>query len=216
MKKLFAILLIFTAAIFTSCVKDEDTPNDAISEIQIALAERNLQKLSSRIDLEDFFKQIYEAGTVEFFQNYDYYKEKYPKEPYFQKDAEYLKQYNENFETQNLKFAEDVTKAYFAKIPAPEKAEENPAAYVANEFEKIRRAVSAEIKSVAIDNDSAEMILNLNGDSTVIGQFVSDLDLKLGFIKDKNGNWHLNKIENIDVLTPLIVDKAEIIRENFF
>ncbi len=60
------------------------------------------------------------------------------------------------------------------------------------------------------------MILNLNGDSTVIGQFVSDLDLKLGFIKDKNGNWHLNKIENIDVLTPLIVDKAEIIRENFF
>ena len=76
-------------------------------------------------------------------------------------------------------------------------------------------AVNAEIKSVAIDKNSAEMILNLNGDSTLIGQFISDLDLTLGFIKDDNGNWHLKEIENLDVLTPILVDKAEIIKLNF-
>lgn len=216
MKKLFAILLIFTAVIFAACSKEEDTPTDALTEIETALAERNFNQLSSRVDLEKFFAQAYKDGTVELSKNYDYYKEKYPKEPYFQHDAQFVEPYNAEFEAENLKFAEDVAKAFFAKVPEPDTVKENPEAYVANEFEKIRRAVSAEIKSVTIDKDSAEMILNLNGDSTLIGQFVSDFDLKLAFVKDENNKWQLTKIINLDVLTPLIVDKAEIIRINFF
>lgn len=215
MKTLFAIFLIFSAAIFAACGKEEDTPKDALTEIEIALAKKNPDLLVGRIDLEKFFAQIYKDGTVELAKKYDYYKEKYPKEPYFQQDAEFVKQYNAEFEAENLKFTEEVVKAYFARIPEPETVKENPVAYVANEFEKIRRAVSAEIKSVTIDNNSAEMILNLNGDSTIIGQFVSDLDLKLAFIKDENNKWQLTEIKNIDVLTPLIVDKFEIIRINF-
>lgn len=216
MKTLFAILLVFTAAIFAACGKDEDTPIDAITEIETALAERNTSQLSKRVDLEKFFTQIYRDGSVEIAKNYNYYKEKYPKDPYFQHDETYVAQYNEEFEERNLKFVADVIKAYFAKTPAPEAPAENPEAHVANEFEKIRQAVTAEIKSVTIDVDSAEMILNLNGDSSLIGQFVSDLDLKLGFYKDENGKWRLSEIKNIDVLTPLVVDKAEIIRVNFF
>lgn len=216
MKKIFAILLILVAAIFAGCGKEEDTPTDALEEIQVALAERNSIQLSRRIDMEKFFSQTYDAVTIELAKNYDYYKEKYPREPYFQHDAEFLKRYNKEFEAQNLKFIEDVMAAYFAKIPEPERDQDNPQAYVANEFERIRRAVSSKIKSVAIDKNSAEMILNLNGDSTLIGQFVSDLDLKLEFVKDEKGKWKLTKIENLEELTPLLVDKAEIIRINFF
>ncbi len=215
MKNLFVTFLIFTAVILSACGKVEDTPTAALEEIQIALAERNSEQLSRRIDLKNFFAQIYEVATVQLAENYDYYKEKYSRDPYFQHDAEFLKNYNEEFKAGNLKFIENVVMAYFAKLPEPKTPEENPEAYVANEFEKIRRAVNAEIKSVAIDKNSAEMILNLNGDSTLIGQFISDLDLKLGFTKDDNGNWHLKEIENLDVLTPILVDKAEIIRMNF-
>ena len=216
MGKLFATILIFAAIVVAGCGKEEDTPTDALTEIQAALADRNSAQLSRRIDLEDFFAKFYDAATIELAENYDYYRKKYPKDPYFNHDAEFLKNYNDEFKTQHLKFAEDVVINFFKRVPEPEKPTENLEAYVANEFEKIRRAIRSEIKSVTIDENSAEMILNLNGDSTLIGQFVSDLDLTLGFTKDENGNWHLQEIKNMEQLTPLIVDKAEIIRISFF
>ena len=215
LKNLFATIFILTLVIFAGCGK-EDSPETALLELQAALSERDAKKLSNRVDIEKFFIQIYEGTTIELAENYDYYKKTYPDDPYFQQDAEFLKNYNEEYKAVHLKFAEDVVTAYFAKLPEPATPKENPEAYVANEFEKIRRAVSSEVKSVVIDNDTAEMTVNLNGDSTLIGQFVSDLDLKLGFNKDENGKWHLTKIENLDELTPLIVDKAEIIWINFF
>lgn len=215
MKKLLAITLILVAVALAGCGK-EDSPEAALLEMQAALAEKDSKKLARRVDVEKLFIQIYEGTTLELAKNYDYYKEKYPNDPYFQHDAEFLKNYNEEFKALHLKFAEDVVAAYFAKLPEPETPEENPHAYVANEFEKVRRAVNAEIQNVIVDKNSAEMTLKLKGDSTLRGQFVGDLIFKFGFTKNDDDKWHLTQIENLDELTPPLVDKAELVWINFF
>lgn len=215
LKKIFATVLIMAAVMVGGCGA-EDSPETALNEMQNALAERDLAKLSKRVDVSRLFAQIYDDTTLELAANYEYYKEKYPDDPYFQHDAEFLKTYNEQFKALHLKFADDVKAAYFAKLPEPSTPEENPYAYIANEFEKVRRSVNAEIQNVTIDNDTAEMTLNLKGDSTLRGQFVGDLTFKFGFTKDDDDKWHLTKIENLDELTPPLVDKAEIVWINFF
>ncbi len=210
---------LLLAAILILCAgcgeEKKDSPENALAEIQTALAERNFEKLSARVDSEKLFAQIYDDATLELAANYDYYKEKYPDDPYFQHDAEFLKKYNADFRDLHLKFANDVKAAYFAKMPAPAIPEENPQAYVANEFEELRRAVNTKIQSIVVDKDSAEMFLTLKGDSTLRGQFFGELTFKLGFIKDGE-KWHLDKIENLDELTPPLVDKAEVVWINFF
>ena len=209
------LILAAIMILCAGCGREEDTPQNALTEIQVALADRDFETLSKRVDIEKFFAQIYDAVTLELAANYDFYKEKYPDDPYFQHDAEFLKKYNADFKELHLNFANEVKAAYFAKLPEPETPEENPYAYVANEFEKVRRAVNAEIQNVTIDKNSAEMTLLLKGDSTLRGQFFGELIFKFGFTKDGE-KWHLNKIENLDELTPPLVDKAEIVWINFF
>ena len=214
MRKLFAIILIFMVVALTGC-GTKDSPENALADIQVALAERNFKKLSERVNLENFFAQIYDDGTVELAKNYDYYKEKYPDDLYFQHDAEFLERYNTKFRERHLKFLQGVQASYFAKFPKPETPEENPYAYVANEFEETLRAVHTEIQNITVNENFATMTLAIKGDETLRGQFVGDLIFKISFIKDAD-KWYVNRIENLDELTPLIVDKAEIVWINFF
>ena len=213
---LVTAILILTMIFCTGCGKEKDSPENALNEIKIALEARDFDKLSQRVDLEKFFAQIYDDSTIELAANYDYYKEKYPADPYFQHDAEFLKHYNAEFRDLHLKFADDVKAAYFAKLPEPEKPEENPHAYVANEFENLRRVVSTQIKNIVVEKNNATITLSLKGDSSLRGQFVGELEFKFGFTKDAAEKWHLTKIENLDELTPTLVDKAELVWINFF
>lgn len=200
---------------FAGCGND-DSPEKSLSEIQTALNERNLKKLSERIDLEKFFSQTYDDITLELAKNYETYQKKYPDDPYFQHDAEFLKNYNVAHKELHLKFLNEVETAYFEKRPEPQTPDENPYAYVANEFEKIRQASTAVIKEIKIDGDKALMTVEMQGDSSIRGQFIGKLTFKISFDKDEKNNWHFNKIENLDELTPTLVDKAEMVWITFF
>lgn len=198
------LILIFC----TGCGID-DKPEDALTEIQSALKEKNFEKLSERADLKNFFAKTYDDTTVELVKNCTEYGEKYPEDPYFQHDAEFLKKYNADYREMHLKFLQDVQEAYFKRIPAPDKPEDDPYAYVADEFEKVRISSTATVKNTVINGDKAIMTVEIKGDSSIRGQFIGTMDFEISFDKDENDKWRLDKIENLDDLMPTLVDKAE-------
>ncbi len=213
MKKFFVPLIL--AVIFLTGCRQEDSPEAALNEIKIALAERDSAKLSERVDLDKFFATTYDATTIELAKNYDEYGAKYPDDPYFQHSADFLTNYNAEHKNLHLKFLDGVKNSFFAKVPEPATPEENPTAYVANEFEKIRAATNATIKETRIKDDRATIILELAGDSSLRGQFIGQMTFELAFHRDEKNRWHFAEIENLDELMPLLVDKAELVWINF-
>ena len=207
-RKILAIIIL-AAILLTGCGK-EDSPENALAEIKIALAERDSQKLSSRADLEEFFSTTYDATTLELAKNYDVYKEKYPDDQYFQYSDEFLTEYNAEHKDDHLKFLRGVAESYFAKVPEPETPEDNPTAYVANEFEKIRRAANITVKEIVFDENHATMTLAVEGDNSLRGRLIGQMTFELGFRKEKE-RWQFDGIKNLDGLTPALVDKAEIV-----
>lgn len=210
MLKLFAPLILSVAIFLTGCGQ-EDTPEAALNEIKLALAERDSNKLSERVDLDKFFATTYDATTLELAKNYDAYQSKYPDDPYFQHSGEFLTTYNRKHKSLHLKFIEGVSDSFFAKMPEPKTPEDNPAAYVANEFEKIRQATNVTIKETRIDDDEATIILDVQGDSSLRGQFIGQMTFELGFTRDDKNRWHFDEIKNLDELMPALVDKAEVV-----
>ena len=209
--------LIMSAVIFLSgCGQEPDSPEAALNEIKIALAERDAVKLAARADLDDFFSVTYDAATIELAKNYDAYQKKYPDDPYFRHSAEFLTAYNAEHKDLHLKFLRGVRDSFFAKIPEPEVPEENPTAYVANEFEQIRAATNATIKETRLDDDRATIVLDVQGDNSLRGKFIGKLTFELGFHRDEKNRWHFTGIENLDELTPTLVDKAELVWITFF
>ena len=210
------MVLIFTVTIFFAGCGNSDSPEKSLSEMQTALEQKNFTQLSERVDLEKFFSQTYDDITVELAKSYETYQKKYPDDPYFQHSADFLKDYNFTHKDLHLKFLNDVKTAYFEKLPEPQTPEENPHAYVANEFEKIRQASTAVVKEIKIDGDKALMTVEMQGDSSIRGQFIGTLTFQLSFNKDEKNHWNFDKIENLDELTPTLVDKAEMVWITFF
>ena len=207
-------LLIFVPAVLIGCGR-EDTPQNAFDEIKNALAERNSENLSERVNLENFFAVTYDEITLELAAHCDEYSKKYPEDPYFQRGGDFLKNYNEIHRDRHLDFLRGVEAAFYMKIPEPEKPEENPHAYLANEFENTRRATIAKIVDTKIDGDRAIMTVNLSGDNSLYGHFIGQIEFKFAF--EKSGEkWKLVKIENLPEILPQIVDKAELVWVTFY
>ena len=216
MNKFKFFILFFVAIIFFTGCGNFDSPEDAFAEMQSALNKRDREKLSSRIDLEKFFAETYDEETEELAKNYDVYAKKYPDDPYFQHDAEFLKQYNLEQRERHLKFLNEAAAAYFENLPEPDKPEGNPHAYVAKEFEGILNHSSAVVKEIKKDGNHAVMTVEMQGDNSIHGKFIGKLTFKIGFEKDEKDRWKFTKVENLDELTPTLVDKAELIWVTFF
>ena len=214
MRKFFLplmMLAVFFLTGLTGCGRQEDSPEAALNEIKLALAERDSNKLADRADLDDFFSTTYDAATIELAKRYDEFKELYPDDPYFQHSATFLTAYNAEHRERHLNFLRGVEEAYFAEMPEPSTPEDNPAAYVANEFEAIRQAVNTTIKTTRVDEDRATVILDVTGDNSLRGRFIGQLTFELAFRRDEQKRWHFDAIENLDELTPALVDKAEVV-----
>ncbi|MBD3879163.1 MAG: hypothetical protein SR1Q5_05695 [Quinella sp. 1Q5] len=203
--------LIMSAVIFLTGCGQEDTPEAALNDIRLALDERDATKLSERVDLNKFFSTTYDATTLELAEHYETYRTKYPDDPYFQHSGEFITTYNTQHKRTHLKFLDDVRNSFFAKMPEPSTPEENPTAYVANEFEKIRQASDVTIKETRINDDEATIILDVQGDNSLRGQLIGQMTFELGFTRDDKNHWHFNKIKNLDELMPALVDKAEVV-----
>ena len=208
--KLFAPLIISAVIFLTGCGQ-EDTPEAALNDIKLALDERDAIKLSERVDLDEFFSATYDATTIELAEHYEAYRTKYPDDPYFQHSGEFITTYNAEHKALHLKFLDGVRDSFFAKMPEPSTPEENPTAYVANEFEKIRQATDVTIKETRIDYDEATIVLDVQGDNSLRGRLIGQMTFELGFTRDDKNHWHFNEIKNLDELMPALVDKAEVV-----
>ena len=213
--KLFAPLILSAVILLTGCARD-DSPEAALNEIKIALAERDEAKLSARVDTDEFFSQTYDAATVALANNYDEYHAKYPDDPYFNHSAEFLTEYNSVHKERHLKFLDGVKDSFFDKVPTPAVPEENPTAYVADEFNKICSVTSATVTDTIINGDKATVVVDVRGDNSLRGLFVGQWTFKLAFHRDEQDRWHFDKIANLDELTPALVDKAELVWVTFF
>ena len=60
------------------------------------------------------------------------------------------------------------------------------------------------------------MTVEMQGDDSLRGKFIGNIIFELGFDKDAQGIWKLTKIENLEELTPPLVDKAEMVWITFF
>ena len=209
-----AVILLLIVVLFVGCGK-EDTPEDAFRDIQSAVFERNFDNLAKRLDTEVFFGRVYDDITAELVKNCADYGLKYPNDPYFQHDRDFIEQYNLKHRELHLEFLSKATEAYFANIAEPEKPEDNPHAYVACEFAKILKASKAVIKSTVVNENHATMTVEMQGDSSLRGGFIGKLVFELGFDFD-GGVWKLTSIENCSELTPALVDKAEVVWITFF
>lgn len=209
MKIFYATIFILCSIFFTSCGVT-DSPEKAFEEIQESLNQKDFKNFSERVDIQKLFAQIYEDATIQLAKDCKTYGEKYPRDPYFQHDGDFIKNYNAEHRDLHLDFAQKSLNAYFENIPAPDDPQDNPHAYVASEFEKLHLVSSAEVDDVKIDGDNATLNVHVQGDTSLRGVFVGLLNFELGFQKI-DGKWKLTAIENIEELTPTFVDKAELI-----
>ena len=209
----FAIIMIL--ALFTGCGK-EDSPEDALAEIRSAFAERDIDDLTMRVDMENFFAQTYDELTLQLANNYEKYKTKYPNDPYFQHDSEFLKKYNAEHRDRHLAFLNSVQDAYFSRMPEPDEPRKNPYAYLANEFEKVRLSSTIKVKDKKIEGNHATLVVDVKGDNSLRGQLIGHMTFNLGFEKGENGKWHFVRVENFDELADTLVDKAELIWVTFY
>lgn len=212
MKFFYTTILIFMTFLLSSCGVS-DSPENSLQEIQDALNKRDFEKFSARVDTEKLFAQVYEDATIALAKDCEVYGKKYPRDPYFQHGGDFLKKYNAEHRELHLNFARKSMAAYFENLPEPEKPQDNPYSYVAHEFTKIHLVSTAEVEGVEINGNSATVTVRIKGDGSLRGMFIGLLNFKLGFEKI-NGKWTLTKIENIEELTPTIVDKAELIWVN--
>ncbi len=207
-------LLIALPLIFAGC-GNEDTPQDAFKEIGLSLAERDSQKFSERINLDEFFAATYDEITPELAARCDEYSAKYPDDTYFKRGGDFLRNYNQVHRERHLDFLKGVRDAYFMKIPEPENPEDNPQAYIACEFKKIFDAIGSEITDTKIDGNIATVTAGFSGDNSLQGHFVGQIEVKFTFEKI-DGKWRLVKIANLPEILPQIVDKAELVWVTFY
>ncbi len=211
--KLKVLLSLMLLVIFfsTGCQKEQDSPETALNEIKIALNERDLTKLSKRVDVDKFFSVTYDDATKEIAEHYSEYKLKYPEDPYFQHDIGFIEKYNAKNKAEHLWFAEKVKYAYLARAADPNQPQENLPAYVANELEEIFKAAEVTIRGTRIEGNEAILILDIQDETSNHKSIVGEMTFKLRFIRGENNLWHFEKIDNMDELMPTFVDKAEIL-----
>lgn len=211
-KKILLSMIVLAVIFFAGSLildQNDDSFERVRADIETALDNRDAKKLAERVDLEKFFGDVYDDATVELAKNYDDYKQKYPEDPYFQHDKDFLLKYNADCREIHLKFLRDVQEAYFKNIPAPDKPEDNPPAYVADEFEKTRKAAIVNRKNIVVNGDKVMMTFEVKGDDSVRGQLIGTLNFKISFTRNEDDTWRVVKIENLDELMPTLVDKAE-------
>ena len=203
MKKVYLLLVAaLTLGIAGGCGTKEDTPEDALRDIQTAISKQDRQLIDSRVDVDKFLDNLYSDITVQIADNVKELHNRYPDDPYFWNTPEFIRKYNEEKRGFYMSFDPEMKPDDFVKLFAIQ---------CAKEFKNICAAMETKTNSAKIQDNHASIDFEVNGDSTPYGQFIGNLTFRFGFEKDKNGRWHLVSIENLDEIIFPIVDKAELV-----
>lgn len=211
MKKFYLLLLTaLTLGITGGCGK-EDTPEDALRDIQMAIANQDRQLLETRVDTDKFLNTIYTDVTSEIADNVTELHNRYPDDPYFWNTPQFIRKYNEEHRGFYMSFVNASVDAYFDPEIKPDNFLNIFAIQCAKEFKNLCSAMETKSAPAKITGSHAMIDFEIKGDSTPYGQFLGELKFRFGFDKSEDGRWRLTKIENLNELIYPLVDKAELV-----
>lgn len=211
MKKILLLVAALTLGITGGCGTKEDTPEDALKDIQTAIANQDRQLIESRVDVDKFLDNLYSDITVQIADNIPELHNRYPDDPYFWNTPEFIRKYNEEKRGFYMSFVNASANAYFDPEMKPDDFVKLFAIQCAKEFKNICAAMETKTNPAKIEGNHASIDFEVNGDATPYGQFIGNLTFRFGFEKDKEGRWHLINIENLNEIIFPIVDKAELV-----
>ena len=213
MKKFYLLLVAALALGITGggCGSKEDTPEDALRDIQIAISNQDRKLIDSRVDVDKFLNNLYSDVTNEIADNVEKLHNNYPDDPYFWNTPQFIRKYNEDKRGFYMSFVNASVDAYFNPDLKADNFINIFAIQCAKEFKNLCAAMDTKSTPAKIQGNHAIIDFEVTGDSTPYGQFLGNLTFRFGFDKDEQGRWHLVKIENLNEIIYPIVDKAELV-----
>ncbi len=203
MKKFLLIFAALTLGIVGGGCGKEDMPEDALKDIQLAIANQDRQLLESRVDSKKFLNDLYSNVTNEIADNIDKFHASYPDDPYFWNTPQFIRKYNEDHRLFYMSFVDASVNAYFDKETKADNFLNIFAIQCAKEFKNICAAINTKSDAAIITGNYATINFRVTGDDTPYGQFIGDLNFKFAFEKGED--------KNLNELMPALVDKAELV-----
>ncbi len=187
---------------------EQDTPESAWKEICTAVAERDQETFFHRVEVSRFINKAYDDATEELANHCEEFHELYPQDLYFQFGAQNIRNYNEEFRAVHLGFLDQFIAAYFNNLKKSGTFEANPVTFAAGAFRKLHSAARSVVKETSVDGDKAVMVVEITG-GFIYKRTIGTMDFRFDFEQDSEGLWHLTDVQNVDELTPPILDVAE-------
>lgn len=182
---------------------------DVLEEMRAAINERDYEKLTRHVDVEKFLNEGYDEATDELANRCAEFHKLYPRDLFFKFGPKILRLYNSRFRSVHLAFVTRTMNAYFDKNLTPPKSfAANPIDFCAVELSLLLKALSADIKKTAVEENLATAEVEISGDESAYGRMWGALRFQFEFTAAA-GSWQLRRIVNLRELVPPILDMAE-------
>ncbi len=217
-KKLLSLIcsLFISIFMFTGCSSASDksitdtSPEKALNELRQAIVARDSSKVHTLTDLDAFLADTYDVSSKETALLIGRLHERYPEDPFFWHDTEFMLNYSKEHREISLLFTHKILDYFFSKETPATDYDDNPESWLSGELSKLHKACTASVLEIQqSDKGHATAVLKLIGDGTPYGNLTDGIVLKLGMDKQRDGNWKFTSVENIPELIIPVADKAE-------
>ncbi|MBQ9614988.1 MAG: hypothetical protein IJR38_01460 [Selenomonadaceae bacterium] len=213
MKKSCLLMVFLCMALLAGCGmaqgRAEQTPEDALREMQRAVAQRDREQLSRYVDLEDFLGRTYDEAGHQTAVRIGELGKRYPKDPFFWHDTAFMENYAREHREISMEFMRQILSHYFSGKEPASSYDENPTSWLSGELGRLYRASRAEVTEIRQDGKKAVVVLRIQGDESPYGRMTDGIELQLGMEQQPEGNWKFTQIANIAGLIVPVTDKAE-------
>ena len=213
MKTSYFLMVFLCMALIAGCGmaqgRAEQMPEDALREMQRAVAQRDREKLSQYVDLEDFLGKAYDEAGHQTAIRIGELGKRYPKDPFFWHDTAFMEDYAREHREVSMEFMRQILTYYFSGKVSASSYDENPTLWLSGELGRLYRASTAEVAEIRQDGKKAIVVLQITGDGTPYGRMTDGIRLELAMERQPDGSWKFTQIENIADLIVPVTDKAE-------
>ena len=133
----------------------EQTPEDALREMQRAVAQRDREQLSRYVDLEDFLGRTYDEAGHQTAVRIGELGKRYPKDPFFWHDTAFMENYAREHREISMEFMRQILSHYFSGKEPASSYDENPTSWLSGELGRLYRASQAEVTEIRQDGKKA-------------------------------------------------------------
>lgn len=207
MKRVFLLLPII-ALLALGCGQEPDTPEKAIAEIKQAIENYDYDRFYMRVDKKSLLDAAYDDASVELALQASIFKARYPDDPFFQNDPEFIVNYNDLNRADHMTFINAVVdKCFERELAAPTNFGDNVIDATAAELRNYYTTSRSILRTLGSDDKKAFVRVNATFESLYAGG-LHQLPLELEF-EMQGDRWRLTKIKNVGETLDTLVDIAE-------